>query len=214
MRKAMINELKEKYNALAVFPYGSNVYKNKTPEDLDFIIVSDKPYFQEQFEKDNIKYEISNYSKDEFLARLQEHEISVLECLYIPHKEKYLDPLLSREIEGFTLDKEKLRESCSQKSSNSYVKAKKKLTVEEDFNLSVSYKSLWHSLRILDFGIQIAKTNKINPESCNELYDQVIKDYLFMKNDWSKLHEKYKPIHNSISSEFKQECPKKIHKCK
>lgn len=208
----MINELKEKYNAIAVFPYGSSVYKNKVPEDFDFIIVSDKPYFQEQFEQNNIKYEISNYSKDEFLARLKDHEISVLECLYIPHREKYLAPELSREIESFTLDKEKLRESCSQKSSNSYVKAKKKLIVEEDFNLSVSYKSLWHSLRILDFGMQIAKTNKINPESCNDLYDQVIKDYLFMKNDWSKLHEKYKPIHNAIASEFKQECPKKIHK--
>jgi hypothetical protein len=210
----MINELKEKYEALAVFPYGSSVYKNKTPEDFDFIIVTDRPYFQEQFEKNNVKYEISNYSKEEFLQRLKEHEISVLECLYIDHKDKYLDNSLRKEIESFTLDKEKLRESCSQKSSNSYVKAKKKLIVEEDFNLSVSYKSLWHSLRILDFGMQIAKTNRINPESCNDLYDNVIKDYLMMNNDWSKLHEKYKPIHNSIASEFKQICPKKIHKYK
>jgi len=207
----MINEIKEKYNALGVFPYGSTVYGNKKPEDFDFIVVSDNPYFQEQFKKNGQDFEISNYSKEEFIKRLNEHEISVLECLYIDHKDKYIDTLLKQEIDLFMLNKEKLREACSQKSSNSYVKAKKKLIVPEDFNLSVSLKSLWHSIRILDFGLQIATSGKIDPTTCNDRYDEIVKDYLVFNNDWTKLHTKYRPVYNEIASNFKLACPKKIN---
>lgn len=205
----MIQEIKEKYNAIAVFPYGSSVYKNKKPSDLDFIIVSDTPYFQDKFEIDGIDIEVSNYSKEEFLKNLASHDISVLECLYINHEKKYVDPSFSLELDRFSLNKSVLRESISQKSSNSYVKAKKKLILEDDFDLNVSLKSLWHSLRMVEFGIQLAKEGKIiNPQFSNDTYDMITKDYLIFNNDWSKLHEKYKPIQNKVLSDFRLLCPK------
>lgn len=204
----MINTLKNKYNALAIFPYGSAVYGNKKPDDFDFIVVSDKPYFQETFEENGIQFEISNYSKDEFIQRLKEHEISVLECLYINHSTSFVSPEIKKEFDSFVLNKEKLRESCSQKSSNSYVKAKKKLIVDEDFNVSTSLKSLWHSFRILDFAKQIVVDSQINPTKVNDLYDDISKSYLITQNNWDSLHEKYKPLYNKVASEFKALCPK------
>lgn len=203
-----IEFLKEKYNAKAVFPYGSDVYGNKIPEDLDFIIVTDKPYFQESFEFNNIQFEISNYSQEEFMERLKEHEISVLECLFIKPMKCFINSDIQYSFDNFILNKEKLRESCSQKSSNSYVKAKKKLIIEDDFNVSTSLKSLWHSFRILDFAIQIAKDNCINPKSSNLLFDDISKTYLITQNDWDKIHEKYKPLYNKVASDFKSICPK------
>ena len=62
----MINTIKDKYNAAAVFPYGSAVYKNKKPEDHDFIIISDKDNFQESFILNEIKIEVTNYSNEDF----------------------------------------------------------------------------------------------------------------------------------------------------
>lgn len=205
----MIEYLKEKYNALAVFPYGSTVYKNKKPEDQDFIIISDKEYFQEAFEINGIKYEISNYNKEQFFKLINDHEIAFLECIKINHNSKYVNKEIEDFISNFKIIKEQLRESISSKSSNSYVKAKKKLIVEEDFNINVSLKSLWHSFRMLDFGIQIVKNDEIDPKSSNELYERIVKDYLLSNNDWDKIHSKYKPEYNNLLSKFKEVCPKK-----
>ncbi len=204
----MINEIKEKYNPIAIFPYGSSVYKNKNPDDYDFIIVTDNSYFQDAFEDNGIKFEVTNYSKEEFINRLKDHEISILECIFIKHENFYISDSIKNEIINFSLEKEKLRDSCSQKSSNSYVKAKKKLIVDEDYNVNVSLKSLWHSFRILNFAKQLATNSEINPYSVNDLYDEIVKDYLMYRNDWNKLHEKYKPLHNKVASEFKLICPK------
>ncbi len=203
-----IQKIKDKYNPDAAFHYGSFLYKNKRPSDYDFIIVTDKDYFQESFELDGVKFEVTNYKKEQFLELLKQHEISILECIFI-NSEKYLSEEIKNHFDNFKIEKEQLRESLSSKSSNSYVKAKKKLIVEEDFDLNVSLKSLWHSFRILKFGIDIAKQGKINPECCNDLYEQIKMDYIIFNNDWNKIHTKYKPMYNELASEFKLICPKK-----
>ncbi len=128
----------------------------------------------------------------------------------IKHPDVYIDENFKDSIYNFKINKEKLREASSQKSSNSYVKAKKKLIIEEDFDIYISLKSLWHSIRILDFSTQIANNNMIeNPDSVNHLFIEINNDYLDFENDWNKIHLKYKPIYNQFSSKFKESCPKK-----
>ncbi len=61
----------------------------------------------------------------------------------------------------FKLDKTKLRVAISTIVSNSWVKGKKKLIVQGDYDLNLAIKSTFHSLRILDFGTQIAMEGKI-----------------------------------------------------
>lgn len=195
---------------LAIYPYGSQVYGNKTPEDFDFIVISENSDYQQiQFTKNDIEYEISVYPKEEFLNMLKDSEITSLECVYINHSNKYIIPSFQNDIEDISLSKEKLRRSSSQKASNSYVKAKKKLIISEDRDEYISLKSLWHSFRILDFSNQLCLNGKIdNPSSMNDLFIEINQDYLDFDCDWDKLHSKYKPLHNQLASEFKKNAPK------
>ena len=67
-----IQKIIEKYNPEAAFNYGSFLYKNKKPSDYDFIIVTDKDYFQESFELEGVKFEVTNYKKEQFLGEENE----------------------------------------------------------------------------------------------------------------------------------------------
>lgn len=206
MNSLLVSKIKDMFSAEAIFPYGSAVYKNKTPDDYDFIIVSSET-FQKKLVIDGLDCEISSYTKADFLQKLEEHDIAILECLFINH-EHFINEI--QETKSFKINLSKLREGISQKSSNSYVKAKKKLIIQDDFNEQVSLKSLWHSLRIADYGRQLSIFGFINEkESMNAYYDEINKDYAVFENDWSLIHTKYKPIHNAIMSVFRAQCPKK-----
>ena len=74
-------------------------------------------------------------------------------------------------------DKAFIRRSVSQKCSNSFVKAKKKLTVEKDYDRYSSLKSLFHSIRISTFAYQYGKKGKIEIDSCINLYKEICDDY-------------------------------------
>ena len=95
----------------------------------------------------------------------------------------------------------KIREQFSRTASNSWVKCKKKLVVEDSFNPRVGKKSLWHSLRIIEFGIQILRTGKINNYGCvNHLYDPIVNN---THNDWEHYQHYYQPIYNAKKSMFR-----------
>lgn len=218
MEESILQQIKDMFKAKAVFSYGSFVYKNKEPEDMDLIVVCEEPT-QEQtilrFAGQNI--ELSFYSIEDFENKLKNHEISLLECLYLKELDlfSYFDHEVHKIIKNFHIDKPTLRKSISQKSSNSYVKAKKKILVDEDFNLLTSLKSLWHSIRIVDFGTQIAKYGFIKDyESVNHYYDEINEDYLkfdsFESREkfWQFIHNKYKPIFNNFLKEFRKFAPK------
>src|SRR5690606_16367271 len=98
-----------------------------------------------------------------------------------------------------------LRRSISAVASNSFVKCKKKLIKGPDYNPYIAKKSLFHSLRILDFGIQIATHGKIMDfSSCNHLYRDIMS---IESDDWEIFKEKYTPLANSLKSKFKKVAP-------
>ena len=112
------------------------------------------------------------------------------------------------------LDLDKYRSTISSKSSNSWVKAKKKLTVKHDYDRDSSMKSLFHSLLLLHDGIRIAKSS--NEDSYNR--------YAFIWRIWSMITDMYngntdeyilneiqaefKPMYNDLKSQFRLACPK------
>ena len=226
--------VEEKFNVKVhgVFSYGSAVYGYKKPSDLDFIVITDKPMTQTSFELDNVEIQITFYSIEEYKKLLENEEISVLETLStysvsieIDEECKYLNPMVqadySKDLHDIFMKRELvnkpvIRSSISKKSSNSYVKAKKKIIVSDDFDLKTSLKSLWHSFRMVDFGIQLCKHNDIyNFKSQNELYKEIVEDYLdFYKYEspqefWDFIHAKYKPMHNEILKEFRLVAPQR-----
>ncbi|KAG2379112.1 hypothetical protein C9374_007750 [Naegleria lovaniensis] len=87
---------------------------------------------------------LSHYNTDD------PHEIATRErAILLENKKFYIQKLQTPE------QKSAFRRPFSRKSANSYVKCKKKICVEKD--LKVGLKSLFHSLRIVMFAIQILK---------------------------------------------------------
>jgi len=189
---------------VSCYQYGSRVYGNSRKDsDYDFIVIV-KNKTTDQF-SDNL-INVNFFTPEGHQHRLNEHEISALECYFVDPK------FILKETENysFKLDLSKLRHSLSAKSSNSFVKAKKKLTVElengvEENPEDVGKKSLFHAFRIIDFGIQIAKTGKIeNYGSCNDLFKEIIYSY----SSWNQLFDEYKKKYNSVCTEFRNLAPK------
>lgn len=189
---------------LNCFQYGSRVYGNSRKDsDYDFIMIV-KNKNTDQF-SDNL-INVNFFSPEGHQHRLNEHEISALECHFLAPEFVWKDT----KKYSFKLDLSKLRHALSAKSSNSLVKAKKKLTVElekgvEENPEDVGKKSLFHAFRIIDFGIQIAKNGKIeNYGSCNDLFKEIIYSY----SNWNELFEEYKKKYNEICTEFRIVAPK------
>jgi hypothetical protein len=185
---------------VCLYMYGSRVYGNyQKDSDFDFIAIVEKCEPGAQF-SDNL-INVNFYTITEHQQRLDDHEPSALECHFLGEdfilKEKYL-------FIRFKLDLVKLRHAVSAKSSNSWVKAKKKLTVEKDYNDRVGKKSLWHAMRLVDFGIQIASKGEIeNYASFNEEFLPIMRCY-----DWEDMYDTYKKKYNEMCTEFRKLAPK------
>lgn len=122
--------------------------------------------------------------------------------------------LLTNMNEGFDktpVDMSQLRHTISSTSSNSYVKAKKKLTVEKDYDKLSSMKSLYHSFRLLNYGCQLAEYGYVK-----DFYDEEMKtisDKILNVYDQTDIVEATKqqlyPEYKKIKHRFKMLCPKK-----
>lgn len=202
--------------------YGSQVYKTTHENsDHDWLSIVDGedieieyqkcPHYLDQGQTPSAHHD-KQYSVDVFQRKLNEYEMVVLEC--------YFWMLLNKKTAGLELTWElelpKLRHAISHKASHSFVKAKKKMTVERDkFHQSEweyhrevfrGKKSLFHSLRIIRFGIQIATSGSITDfEECKELYHEIMDN---PGKDWEDYRPTYKPLYNRYMSEFRELAPK------
>lgn len=184
---------KVEHKIIKLYEYGSTVYGTATKDsDIDYIAVVESD--------EDLLYGVRNeycdytvYSESMFIKAIKDHKASVLECIFQHDNDEYR--------KYFELDTEKLRREFSAIASNSYVKCKKKL---KDGEILIGLKSLFHSLRILDFGIQIAVIGKIVDYSRLNHY---LHEIMEIGADWDKLHATFKPIHNNLKSNFKLFAP-------
>jgi hypothetical protein len=191
---------------LAVFPYGSRVYGTATESsDYDFIMVLNNDLGEEQLRIDvnGTFMDFNLYSREIFNKMANEHEISALECLSIGNEWRVYDDNSGLELPSIHLPT--LRKSISAKANNSWVKCKKKLTVEEGEEL-IGKKSLYHSFRIVKFGIQLATHGRIvDARECGkDFFEEIING----PDDWEYYEEKYKQAHNELMTEFRKVAPK------
>jgi predicted nucleotidyltransferase len=182
-----------------LLPYGSRVYgTNKEDSDYDYIAIIPSNRFADtgtEYRKNDVN--IHMYNRHDFQDQLNRHKIHTLEAAYLP------DSPVLKEFK-FSLDLTKLRHELSQKSSHSFVKAKKKIEVERDYY--IGWKSLFHSLRILDFGIQIATHGKIKDYGSANHFWTDIRDA--QQYNWEFFKEKYQPIYNDLATQFRKLAPK------
>lgn len=192
----IIENMKSSIDVLNIYEYGSRVYGTANENsDYDFVVVvKDEVYTTDHYSKEN--YEFNIYSKSQWIKMAEENDVIFCECFFLPNKIK------EEFVPEFKVDVPKLRASFSHVASNSFVKCKKKLTVEKDYVPYIGKKSLWHSFRILMFGIQILSKGKIYDYSeANYLYKEIVKNDC---NDWEYYKEKYQGLYNSYKSEFRK----------
>ena len=146
----------------------------------------------EEFDENNDAYSIQRMRLSTYQQRLSDHDIAAMEVFF------------SEPVPGtyFELDYDKLRRSISAVVSNSWVKAKKKMLQGDDY---VGRKSMWHSIRILRFGIQIAKTGRIeNFQESNDLYDIIMNE----GHPYDVLKGMFHPMMKAWQTEFRILAPK------
>jgi hypothetical protein len=202
-------------NVKGIFYRGSIIYGTyeEGVSDIDTLVVVDDsmlhllstfPYTTFQYELNNVDFQV--ITETHFMDMIDANDIVAIECLSTNNNEwvEFYEKCRNH----FKLDKWKLRQSVSGICSNSWVKCKKKLTVEKDYNLRIAQKSLWHSMRLYMFGIQVAKYGKITDfTEANYLWDEI-------KNaetpTWDYYNSKYKDKFNNLRSELVKLCDKPL----
>lgn len=180
-------------------PYGSRVYgTNDEKSDYDYIIITENRTEQVLTPNESINY----ISKSDFQKQLIKHEISALEGYFWMEQNNIFHPF------QFELNKQQLRKSLSAKASNSFVKFKKKISLENEDNY-IGLKSLFHSIRIPTFGVDIVE-GLVNFQNSFliKLWSEMKKDAEETNYNLDFLIEKYKPIYNKQMSAFRKVAPK------
>lgn len=196
------------------FSYGSQVYGTNTQSsDEDYLIVGG--YTAKEYCEGNKNIRI--FPLQDFIIFIEMHEPIALECVSILKANnkkhvKVLDNKFSVIINQYytnTYNPIKLRKAFSQKASNSFVKAKKKVLCEgEDYYIGM--KSLFHSIRLFFFGIQLAKSRYVyNFSEANYIWNDIlshISDFkaITTEEEYKELTDKWKKLYNEKHSEFKE----------
>jgi len=176
------------------FIFGSYLYGNNDEySDRDFCIITELVDDYELLESHN-DFHIMNL--DYYKKLLKEHNDMAL-SMYFQRgslKNFYVE---------FNLNLPTLRKFFSTKANNSFVKAKKKF-LQGDIRLA--YKSMFHSLRLLKWGINIATGNGNNYDYLID-YNKIKGDFLKAEN-WDILKDIYKPQFNKYATKFRLVAPK------
>lgn len=154
------------------------------------------------FVEDGKRVDIQYVRESDFIDMLREHRIFALEALFQEPCSGYM--------KYFELDRWKLRREFSAVSSNSWVKAKKKMTVEKDLDMRCGAKSLFHSIRLLMEAVQIARHGRITHYNCGVPLHKGIMEDLGEGFGWEDFKAKYRPLWKEWHHTLVEECPKPV----
>lgn len=188
----------EIYNA---YLYGSPLYgTSHIKSDYDIIIVGDniKSF---KTDHDDPLYNITVYTIDQFKELLHAHDPIALECYFAPLEARIFEPYLDF-IFDFKLDIHKLRHSFGAVVSNSWVKAKKKIQKEDE--VYIGKKSLYHVLRILNYGTQLAIFGEIKNFEYSKLYFNIMN----YSDNWDELKAEFDSVRKHLLHLFRTVAPK------
>lgn len=189
-----------------IYVFGSRVYGTAdSKSDWDIIMVANNSV--ESTELPGLKrglYNIHVYTPKKFQEDLDWHRINNIECIFAPDWAKLKEDIKFK----FKFDTAKFRHAVSHISSNSWVKCKKKLAQDEYY---VGIKSLFHSIRIPMFALQIANFGEIvDFQEANYIWDELtfkdLPQYMRDKNKWTwdQLDKRWRPVLNSVLTDFRK----------
>jgi predicted nucleotidyltransferase len=179
-----------------IYIYGSRVYGTYTVNsDYDIILIACSLYVNHEMHEGI--YNIHITTPDAFEDQLKNHDIHCLECIHAPDEAKILTNI--DYTKNFRINIGKLKKMIISQSSWAWSKAQRRI---ERGNIIGGAKSLFHSLRILKFGMQIVEFGKIVDFSMtNNIWSQ-----LSECNDieWREYQDKWMPVRKGFIREFKR----------
>lgn len=194
-------------NNLYLALFGSRLYgTNNDESDYDYIIIQKeyRPYPDPN---------IHCYTMMMFEQSVINGDIACLEVMFSDKTFWYVfnnNPLNMVRSNNFKPNIDSFRRNISMLTNNSWNKGKKKLIVIGDYDVNIALKSVFHSIRILDYAIQIMNNGKIvDYQSMNWLYTELFE--LAKIHDgvslWNIINDRYRKIFNNKASEFRLHCP-------
>lgn len=179
--------------AIAAYIYGSRVYGTAdATSDWDVALVAKTSV--EAVEIKDERFNIHVYTWDRWVADLEWHNPKNLECHFAPEQAI----LLEKQRHDLRINESRLRHAVCHVSSNSWVKARKKI---EGGEYRTGVKSLFHSIRIPMFGAQVAGNGSIGDFSCaNSVWEEIDS----RRWDWASLDERFRNERNSVLTEFRK----------
>ena len=174
------------------YVFGSRVYGTSSESsDWDIILIANSSSPEVEYKTDNLNIHV--IVPDLADKYLRDNHIKAIECLCAPD---WAVILPYYKWDEFVYKEDSFRHNISHTVSNSWVKCKKKM---EQGDYYIGVKSMFHSLRIADFGVQFARERKINFESVNDIWDCISsKEWT-----WEELKDRYQPTRNQILTAFR-----------
>ena len=208
-----------RHGYLEKFLRGSRTYGTQN-EDSDYdygVIVEDDSLIIDQpnaFDNEKCDTRIHQVKLDcgdieivkecDFIKMIEEHEPFAIEPLMLDDND-----FVRKYRKYLNINTWKLRCKFGQISNNSWSKAKKKMTVVEDYDMYCGVKSLFHSIRLLIFACSFVKgyIEEYEMETVRSLHNNIMND---MKSGftWDDFNNKYKPIWKKWHHEMVILCPK------
>eukprot|EP01012_Entosiphon_sulcatum_P058989 TRINITY_DN83247_c0_g1_i1.p1 TRINITY_DN83247_c0_g1~~TRINITY_DN83247_c0_g1_i1.p1 ORF type:complete len:619 (+),score=84.21 TRINITY_DN83247_c0_g1_i1:25-1881(+) len=212
---------------IAVYLFGSRVYGCHGPDsDFDFVaIVLDEKFarvalairtasgiaeggFDSGAEEAVVlsgtgetPFDVTVHSMRHFRQLLDQQDVRAFECVCLPPGPFVLHEMLHFE---WRVELPVLRTSLSRWANNSWSKGHKKLSFEAHAEL-VGMKSLFHALRIMAFGLQLARDGRITDYSVANIHWRAI---CAIGPDWPRLKEALQPEFRKSQSEFRRFAPR------
>ena len=153
-----------------IYLYGSRVYGTDHPgSDYDIMVVACSMDAEKEIR--NGKYNIHINTPDKFKDDLWNCKAVNLECIYAPSFAILQNTTPFRD--SYKLDTNRLKKSFLSQSYNAWNKGKMRIL---DMDFERGLKSIFHSLRILLFGIQLVEDGEIFDFSEANYYWKLIFD--------------------------------------
>ena len=180
-----------------IYIFGSRIYgTSREGSDYDIIMIASNLIAEEEkkIKIGDILFNIHIVTPDVFLSHLKMHNIKNLECLFAPDWAK----LQEKTILPIDIDLKKLVKNNLAQSYSSWQGGKMKI---QKYDFYRGFKSIFHSIRMLMFAIQIAEHGKIiDFSAANHLYSEIVDcDEI----EWGYFREKYLPLKIELEDKLK-----------
>lgn len=225
----LLDKIIEYFNDLGfynVIIYGSYIERmngfNVTPNDIDVTIVTDeippeprhKSFFMTFSE---LVINVEFLSRSSFEAELNSMQPKYFMCITNPATQDIID---------VAFNSKKLHEvrSCiSSITSKAFDKGKKKLQIQEDYDKVLGLKNIFHAFKFPLYAKWYYLKEKYNDVdknidilTLNEIHNQIITKYEECTGSIEERCEQliwmFKPLHNSLMTQFRIDFPKEITK--